>query len=371
MIENLDKELQKFALRFDDDIKRPLVNAGFDEFNVFDILNISRQELRHSDFLAFLLDPSCSGEVGWQFLRNFLILLAADKIIPDIDLFTILYGNLDKVKVSREVAVKDGRIDILIELRVVKEEARSIVIAIENKIDTTEHDNQLEKYKSYLFDSKYKDFEKVMLYLSPDKIEPTVEGWKAIDYNFIHSVLCRVNTYDVDKTISTLINDYTKMIRREFGMPSENELRKKAIEIYKNNRRIFDYIYESIPNWKEETAKIFCSLLKEKGANLKNRREKNICIVFETKELQSYPGYYFQINIDEMCLLFIDNSEKRASKIRWLSGDKKGSEEAVSNFKEHVFDYEQLKDDCIRVVDKLFSEDGAIALCLADLKNKS
>lgn len=72
-----------------------------------------------------------------------------------------------------------------------------------------------------------------------------------------------------------------------------------------------------------------------------------------------------------MCLLFIDNSEKRASKIRWLSGDKKGSEEAVSNFKEHVFDYEQLKDDCIRVVDKLFSEDGAIALCLADLKNKS
>lgn len=53
MIEDLDEELQKFALRFDDDIKRPLVNAGFDEFNVFDILNISRQELRHSDFLAY------------------------------------------------------------------------------------------------------------------------------------------------------------------------------------------------------------------------------------------------------------------------------------------------------------------------------
>ena len=369
MIEDLDEELQKFALRFDDDIKRPLVNAGFDEFNVFDILNISRQELRHSDFLAYLLDPSRSGEVGWQFLRNFLILLAADKIIPDIDLFTILYGNLDKVKVSREVAVKDGRIDILIELRVVKEEVRSIVIAIENKIDTTEHDNQLEKYKSYLFGSKFKDFEKIMLYLSPDKNEPTVEGWKAIDYSFIHSVLCRVNTQDVDKTISTLINDYTKMIRREFGMTSENELRKKAIEIYKNNRRIFDYIYESIPNWKEETAKIFCSLLKEKGANLKGR-ETNIKIVFETKELQAYPGYYFLINIDEMCLLFIDNSGKRASKKRWLFGDIKGSEDAVSNFKEHVFDNEQLKADCRQAVDRLFSEDGAIALCLADLKNK-
>ena len=67
-----EKELQVFALNFDNAVIRPLVRAGYDKYNVFDILNINRQELRHSDFLAFLLDPSKSGNIGHQFLRNFL-----------------------------------------------------------------------------------------------------------------------------------------------------------------------------------------------------------------------------------------------------------------------------------------------------------
>lgn len=73
-----EKELQNFVLRFDNEIVAPLVKAGFNKYNVFDILNIGRQELRHSDFLAFLLDPNRSGEVGQQFLRSFLTLLSKD-----------------------------------------------------------------------------------------------------------------------------------------------------------------------------------------------------------------------------------------------------------------------------------------------------
>ena len=47
-------ELQEFALNFDKNIKQPLVQAGYDSCNIFDILNIKRRELSHSDFLAFL-----------------------------------------------------------------------------------------------------------------------------------------------------------------------------------------------------------------------------------------------------------------------------------------------------------------------------
>ena len=83
-----EKELQDFALKFDNEIVRPLVNAGFAKYNIFDILNINRQELRHSDFLAFLLDPNKSGEIGLQFLRNFLTVLAKD-IAPQLSFFNM------------------------------------------------------------------------------------------------------------------------------------------------------------------------------------------------------------------------------------------------------------------------------------------
>ena len=45
-----EQQLQNFVLTFESEIVLPLVSAGFErnKYNVFDILNINRQELRHS-----------------------------------------------------------------------------------------------------------------------------------------------------------------------------------------------------------------------------------------------------------------------------------------------------------------------------------
>jgi len=41
-------------------------------FNLFEALGVVRRELRHSDFLAFLLDPQQNHELGDTFTRRFI-----------------------------------------------------------------------------------------------------------------------------------------------------------------------------------------------------------------------------------------------------------------------------------------------------------
>ena len=371
--------MQDFALQFDNEITRPLVNAGFAKFNVFDILNINRQELRHSDFLAFLLDPNKSGEIGLQFSRNFLAMLSKDIVPTKLNFFDMFYGNIEKIIVSREVAVKNGRIDILIELEIKKENRRNIVIVIENKVDTGEHDNQLGKYKEFLCE-RYKDHTKVMLYLSPDKSEPSDNDWTAIDYGFIYTVLNRIDTETADNTIKTLINDYKKTIRSEFNMTNDDELTRQAIEIYKKNRKVLDFIYDSKPDWVKETAKIICELLEQKGATIvtlnnkgalvENQKKDSANIMFSIKDIANYSGYYFQICVKDMLLLFIDDTGKRKCNQQWLFEDCRHSIDAVKRYQELVlFDIKRLKEDCAQMIERAFAKDGVIAHCLSALNN--
>jgi len=42
------------------------------QFNLFEAVGVTRQELRHSDFLGFLLDPRAAHGLGDRFLTLFL-----------------------------------------------------------------------------------------------------------------------------------------------------------------------------------------------------------------------------------------------------------------------------------------------------------
>jgi hypothetical protein len=80
------------------------------EFNIFEALGLVRQELRHSDFLAFLLNPGQNHRLGDVFLRSFLNLVlkrAAEDVFGDVSLDEI---DLNSARVQREWY----RIDILV-----------------------------------------------------------------------------------------------------------------------------------------------------------------------------------------------------------------------------------------------------------------
>ena len=103
----------------------PLENSLAD-FNVFEAIGHTHAESRHSNFLAFLLDPNASHGLGDFFLRRFVQLALSSLVEADrkINLIEFSMAELDFTTVEREYK----NIDIFI-----KNTDKKFTIVIENK----------------------------------------------------------------------------------------------------------------------------------------------------------------------------------------------------------------------------------------------
>lgn len=139
-------------------------------FNLFRVLKADRHELRHSNLLAWLLQPDESHGLGDSFLRHWLIRVLHDASaksslpagwISPIEIDTLAF---DYVEVHRELA----NIDVLVEIH--RPHGGPWIIAIENKVESVQHGTQLARYREtvdrlyghaarrvYLFLTKYGD----------------------------------------------------------------------------------------------------------------------------------------------------------------------------------------------------------------------
>ena len=81
--------------------------------NIFQILKISNTEIRHSNFLSWLLDPSQSHKIGDIFLKRFLREVFSSDKFEKIDQIDVEGMNLQNVKIYREwknIDILTGRI---------------------------------------------------------------------------------------------------------------------------------------------------------------------------------------------------------------------------------------------------------------------
>jgi len=95
--------------------------------NFFSILKLENREIRHSNFLGWLLDPKGSHHLGDIFLRWFLKDIFSSGKCKSIDEFIIDGYNLSDLKIYREWS----NIDILLV-------GKDFVVVIENKIFSKE-----------------------------------------------------------------------------------------------------------------------------------------------------------------------------------------------------------------------------------------
>ena len=122
--------LEQFLLE-NEDLEK--IESFVSEFSVFEIMDIVHAEIRHSKILAWLLNPKSNHGLGDQFLRLFLKHLFysnRETIKTQITFFDIEIFNLDDIEIRREW----NRIDLLI-----ISNSNNLVIAIENKVESTEH----------------------------------------------------------------------------------------------------------------------------------------------------------------------------------------------------------------------------------------
>src|SRR5690349_19066545 len=105
------------------------------QFNLFEALGAVHVELRHSDFLSFLLNPSQNHGLGDTFAKKLLqkaLAASTGQALP-ITLIDLDTWDLDELIVLREWQ----NIDILL-----IDERNKLAVIIENKIGSTEHNEQ-------------------------------------------------------------------------------------------------------------------------------------------------------------------------------------------------------------------------------------
>ena len=247
--------LERFVLENDDLAE---LEAEVGRFNVFDALGVVYQEIRHSNFLGWLLDPASSHGQGALFLRPVLMDLlratpVSQKPLSAVDLDG---AELRGVTVRREWK----HIDVLIDV-----EDPPLVVAIENKIRAGEHSNQLERYREVV-GREFGDKPSLFVFLTREGDEPSDEAWVPYDYGSLQRSLertLRVHGDAVGDEVKVFLGHYLSVLRSRFM--DDEKIDALVERIYRQHRVALDLIFDRKGDPRKRVAAAFAELLRSDG----------------------------------------------------------------------------------------------------------
>jgi len=242
-IKNLRREINVALteLKEDNNISKSKLSQPY-RLNYFKILGLSRNELIHSRFIAFLLNPDRRYKFKDTFLNMFIALLRDKHKAIIEDPFPC-----KSVRTEKGLGKNRGRVDIFI-----KNNNSNKDIIIENKIDALDQNEQLERYHN-----QNKDATLVYLTLNGRKASRRSEGtltkdnyiklsYKEDISEWIEMCIDHLQKIKHDKLIFLLteylavINELTKEIaKKEKLLP----ILSKDKETVENVFKIHDEVY--------------------------------------------------------------------------------------------------------------------------------
>jgi len=243
----LKKKLE--SLLFSEDLE--LLNNRTNQFNVFNALKLQNNEIRHSNFLGWLMTPYENHELRDYFLKEFLKSAIKDYSLKDeveLSLSEIAFLNLSDVEIRREYK----NIDILI----ISPQNKFLCI-IENKIWTGEHDNQLSRYAE-IVENEFNDYKKMYIFLTPEiddeceLIKREISSLKTAHYipmcyKQVYKVIKKVLKFKskhINYDVRIFIEHYQKMIERNIMGNTDKEIIELCRKIYRENKEAIDLINE-------------------------------------------------------------------------------------------------------------------------------
>lgn len=249
----------------DEDFDR--LDLGLKNPNIFEILRISKNEIRHSNFLSWLLDPNGSHKLGNIFLKRFLREVFSSSKFNDIDQIDVEGLNLSDIEIRREWK----NIDILIHLE-------NVIVCVENKVLSSEHSNQLSRYKS-IIETEFPQHKQTFVYLNPEGISSIEESenYHPISYEFVIDSLTRIISIygeSMNTQVKNYIKDYITIIKRE--LMGTDKLTTLSQKIYKNHKELFDFIIDRKPEVLDNVRSLLNSLILDKGWSLASENKYSI-----------------------------------------------------------------------------------------------
>ena len=204
----------------------------------------THNEIRHSNVLAWLLDPNGSHGLQDLFLRKWLML--------------VFYGieprgsSLDPIKIDtvpfRTVKVRREwhHVDVLLEIKT--ETEGSWVICIENKVRSSQGKDQLPNYRKEI-ERLFPGHVMAYIYLTVTREEPNDAQYVEATYEDVCSALeaCLAEHSGlIGEGPGMLINHYLSILKERFM--DNNEISKLVADIWKKHEEALDIILDNRPD---------------------------------------------------------------------------------------------------------------------------
>lgn len=244
-----------------------------EKFNLFDVLKISRTEIRHSNMLAWFLNPDENHGFGDKILKGFVQFVIKNNS-DDEDIFSTLLMDYHDFIIQREW----HNIDLL----AISDESK-FILCIENKIDSGEHNDQLNRYRK-IIEEHYPSYKQYYIFLSPNGIESSdPEYWIPMSYQDVLDIIEKnKNQVEVSSDIKILVENYIEIIKRD--ILKDEELAKICRDIYFKHQKALDLIYENRPDKASGLFEIITKWAAEKEAE----NQIIFCRDFTTKSISRF-----------------------------------------------------------------------------------
>lgn len=223
------------------------LHQKFFQFNPLKVLRVDQFEIRHSNVLAWLLDPNENHQLGSFFIRKLITRLVVrtenEEKVDHFDFFPFLYTSFSDTEVYREVKTANNRyIDIVVVVP-----SQRIVLVIENKFHAGESQGQLEDYLTFA-QEKYggKGYTIVPVFLTLRSDEPSYGDYLVVNYNDVLDIITshlELNREAIVNQVYDFLTFYTEILKEE--LVQDDEAMELALDIYQANKKAIDLLFLS------------------------------------------------------------------------------------------------------------------------------
>jgi len=183
-------------------------------FNVFSLLDLTSDEVRHSRFLAWLMDAEGDHQQGNLFMRAFARACALD--IPE--------DNIERYRMRREISGRESVVDIM------AYRFGEFVIFVENKIHAEEGPGQLVRefrdMRRICKQLRVSEDRQYAVFLTPDGRQPVSGGgtqWVTLSHSRLAEVFEKALSEVTDGKVRTIVRDWIEAFssRKEWARMTE------------------------------------------------------------------------------------------------------------------------------------------------------
>lgn len=257
-----DVDALKAFIDDNEDLER--LETILDQFNLFQSLGLVRQEIRHSAFLRWLLDPAETHGLGDYWLRQFLrqVIGSGEELSGNTPtLFDLDSWDLGQTEVRKEWR----NIDVFI-----LDEENKFACVIENKVDSGEGQGQLSRYRK-IVEGEFPEYKKAFVFLTIAGDAPSDDAYIPISYKDLVStvdIALQRRQTQLSNEIRLFVQQYLDMVRRH--IVEDSEIQQLCRSLYQKHRRALDLIFENRPG-PERQAEVFQAIHKCVGSLAESR----------------------------------------------------------------------------------------------------